>query len=83
MKILYWIVIVLLNVGATKCLWMGTAMGEYGKSFLMIPIGALLMMLPFIGMLIWTLIWKYHVGLLGLIIPCILVLWGFLVIIGK
>ena len=83
MKILYWILCGLLNAGSFWCIWSGIKSSAEGKGFLAIPFGAFLAVLPFLLLLISTLMCRYYIGLLGLILPCILVLWGAFVMISP
>ena len=80
MKVLYWLLIALLNAGCVWCMWMAVTGSRDSKSILAIPFGAIVAIIPSSIMLIWTLLWKYPIGLLGLAIPCILIAWAVIIV---
>ena len=74
MKTLYWILCALLNIGSAWCLVAGLTPGVSGKNFMIIVVGALIVMLPFAGMLAWAILMEHYIGLAGLAVPAALIL---------
>ncbi len=73
MNILYWIFVIIINVFSGFALFEGFK--NYDKAVLSIFFGGLVVLIPFMGQLVWTALLGWEkLGIVGLILPVVLII---------